>query len=154
LKPEIYLDIIMVRKCLASLTMEALNISIFYLGGMNQMKGKLTRWVSVLMIAALLIPSGWLVPSVAKAESQDIPVILYHRIVQTPSNEWTDTSIDKTNSMMQYLDDHDYTTMTSQQYVEILSGEATTIPEKPILLTFVDATPDFVTNALPVLEEL
>lgn len=118
------------------------------------MKGKLTRWVSVLMIAALLIPSGWLVPSVAKAESQDIPVILYHRIVQTPSNEWTDTSIDKFKSMMQYLHDHDYTTLTSQQYVEILSGEATTIPEKPILLTFDDATPDFVTNALPILEEL
>ena len=38
------------------------------------MKGKLTRWISVILAAALLIPSGWLVTPVANAEE----VVVYH----------------------------------------------------------------------------
>ncbi|MCL6457242.1 MAG: endo-1,4-beta-xylanase [Gorillibacterium sp.] len=45
--------------------------------------------ISLLLAAALLIPSGWLAP-VMEAASPEIPVMLYHRIDSAPTNEWTD----------------------------------------------------------------
>ncbi len=82
----------------------------------------------------------------------EIPVVLYHKIVETPSNEWTDTSIEDFQKHMAYLDEHGYTTLTADQYVQILEGEVDA-PENPILLTFDDATPDFITEVIPVLNE-
>ncbi|MDQ0192073.1 endo-1,4-beta-xylanase [Paenibacillus wynnii] len=107
--------------------------------------------ISILLAAGLLIPSGWFAP-VAKAAAQDIPVILYHRIVDTATDQWTHTSVDKFRSTMKYLHDNGYTTLTADQYVNIKAG-VTTPPAKPILLTFDDGTPDFVTNALPILNQ-
>lgn len=87
------------------------------------------------------------------AEEPDIPVLLYHRILSVPSNEWTDTSIVNFTKTMKYLDDNGYTTLTAEQYVAIMDGSAlpADIPAKPILLTFDDATPDFIENTLPTL---
>ena len=115
---------------------------------MNRM---LKQVISILLATALLIPSGLFAP-VTEAAAQDIPVLLYHRIVDTPTNEWTDTSVDKFKSTMKYLSDNGYNTLTADQYVKIKSG-VETAPAKPILLTFDDGTPDFVTKALPVLNQ-
>src|SRR5699024_10232459 len=51
-----------------------------------------------------------------------------------------------------YLDENGYNTLTADQYVRIMNGEEVA-PENPILLTFDDATPDFTTTALPILNE-
>ncbi|TWD94588.1 endo-1,4-beta-xylanase [Neobacillus bataviensis] len=115
------------------------------------MKKKLKSLISLLLVASLVIPSGW-IKNVAKAATVDIPVLLYHRIVQTPSNQWTDTSTDHFKQAMQYLDDNGYTTLSAEEYVNIMEGKETA-PAKPVLLTFDDATPDFVTTALPVLKQ-
>src|SRR4051794_34743734 len=117
------------------------------------MNRKLKRLVSLLLIAFLVIPTGW-IGHVAKAATAnvDIPVLLYHRIVQTPTNQWTDTSIDHFNQAMKYLHDNGYNTLSADEYVSIMDGHATA-PAKPVLLTFDDATPDFVTTALPVLKQ-
>lgn len=113
-----------------------------------------SRWISILLAVALLLPTSFLAPT-AKAESVDVPVILYHRIMQSPNDSWTHTSIEKFRSTMKYLDENGYTTLTAEQYVDIVSGSAdpADIPAKPILLTFDDGTPDFITNALPILDE-
>ncbi|MFC0216601.1 endo-1,4-beta-xylanase [Paenibacillus chartarius] len=113
---------------------------------------RLLKRVLSILLAAALLPSGLLVPN-AKAAVPEIPVLLYHRIVSAPTNDWTDTSVDKFRSTMKYLHDNGYTTLTSEQYVNIMNGTATTVPAKPILLTFDDGTPDLVTNALPILNE-
>ncbi|WP_160723161.1 endo-1,4-beta-xylanase [Bacillus sp. USDA818B3_A] len=115
------------------------------------MRSKIKRLVSLLLVAFLVIPSGWFT-HVAKAATADIPVILYHRIMDNPNNQWTDTSTDTFKQMMKYLDDNGYTTLSSEQYVNILEGKETA-PAKPILLTFDDGTPEFITNALPTLEQ-
>lgn len=117
---------------------------------MYEMIKNLKSIISIFLVAALLIPSGLLAP-VAKAAAADIPVLLYHRILSTPTNEWTDTSVDNFKKHMQYLDDNGFTTLTAEQYVDIMNGA--TAPEKPILLTFDDGTPDFVTNTVPILNE-
>src|SRR3954447_17642365 len=100
------------------------------------MNRKLKRLVSLLLIAFLVIPTGW-IGHVAKAAAAnvDIPVLLYHRIVATPTSQWTDTSLDHFKQAMQYLDDNGYTTLSADEYVNIKAGNATA-PEKPVLLTF------------------
>ncbi|MFS0863953.1 endo-1,4-beta-xylanase [Fredinandcohnia sp. 179-A 10B2 NHS] len=116
------------------------------------MSRKFKRFVSLLLVTILVIPTSWVTP-VAKAATTDvIPVILFHRIVETPTNEWTDTSIKEFEKMMKYLDENGYTTLSAEQYVSVMEGKVAK-PEKPILLTFDDATPDFVTNALPILKK-
>ncbi|MBT2658918.1 endo-1,4-beta-xylanase [Bacillus sp. ISL-18] len=116
------------------------------------MIGKLKRFISLLLVAFLVIPTGWIGHVAKAATNGDIPVLLYHRIVQTPTNQWTDTSIDHFNQAMKYLHDNGYTTLSADEYVSIMQGTATA-PAKAVLLTFDDATPDFVTTALPVLKQ-
>ncbi|MEH7096132.1 endo-1,4-beta-xylanase [Neobacillus vireti] len=116
------------------------------------MRGKLKRFISLLLVAFLVIPTGWIGHVAKAATNVDIPVILYHRIMDNPNNQWTDTSTDTFKQMMKYLDDNGYTTLSSQQYVNIMEGTETA-PAKPILLTFDDGTPEFITNALPTLEQ-
>ncbi|WP_449601464.1 endo-1,4-beta-xylanase [Paenibacillus sp. Marseille-Q9583] len=115
---------------------------------MNKM---LKQVISILLAIAILIPSGLFAP-VTEAATSEIPVLLYHRIVDTATNEWTDTSVDKFKSTMKYLYDNGYNTLTADQYVNIKAG-VEAAPAKPILLTFDDGTPDFVTKALPVLDQ-
>ncbi|WP_339269594.1 endo-1,4-beta-xylanase [Paenibacillus sp. FSL R5-0470] len=115
---------------------------------MNKM---LKQVISILLAIAILIPSGLFAP-VTEAATSEIPVLLYHRIVDTATNEWTDTSADKFKSTMKYLYDNGYNTLTADQYVNIKAG-VEAAPAKPILLTFDDGTPDFVTKALPVLDQ-
>ncbi|WFA19382.1 1,4-beta-xylanase [Paenibacillus mucilaginosus] len=114
------------------------------------MNPKLKTIISFILIAALLIPSGRLAPA-AEAAAPDIPVLLYHRIVAEATDDWTHTSTAEFEKQMAYLSDHGYDTLSAEQYVDILEGRETP-PDKPILLTFDDATPDFVTTALPILK--
>lgn len=115
------------------------------------MRRTLKRFISLLLVAFLVIPSGW-ITHVAKAATADIPVILYHRIMDNPNNQWTDTSAETFRQTMKYLNDNGYTTLSAEQYVSIMEGKETA-PAKPILLTFDDGTPEFITNALPVLKQ-
>lgn len=110
------------------------------------------RLFSFILVAILVVPVSWVTPVAEAAVSDDIPVLLYHRIVDNPSNEWTDTSVEKFEQTLEYLDDNGYNTLTAEDYVNIMEGKETA-PENPILITFDDGTPDFITNALPVLNE-
>lgn len=85
-------------------------------------------------------------------EKPKIPVLLFHRVVSEKVNEWTDISIEDFTMTMQYLHEHGYMTLTSEQYVSIMETDVGDTPEKPILLTFDDATPDFYLTTLPILE--
>lgn len=71
--------------------------------------------------AFLMVPGGWAAPAEAKA-SVDIPVMLYHVVRETPTNEWTDVSIADFRKQMKYLYDHGYTTLSSEEYVAVMEG--------------------------------
>jgi endo-1,4-beta-xylanase len=80
-----------------------------------------------------------------------VPVVLYHVITSNPSGDYQ-YSLDKFKAHMKYLHDNGYTTLSAAQYRDtILNGAAA--PAKPILLTFDDGTPDFYTNAYPILKQ-
>ncbi|MDQ0233524.1 endo-1,4-beta-xylanase [Metabacillus malikii] len=116
------------------------------------MSRMLKRFVSLLLVASLVIPFNWITPTAKAAANDDIPVLLYHRIVDNPSNEWTDTNTETFKETMKYLQDNNYTALSAEQYVNIMEGKEQA-PENPILLTFDDATPDFITTALPILKQ-
>lgn len=82
-----------------------------------------------------------------------VPVVLYHKVNTTAEagNDYQ-TTVDLFKQQMKYLADNGYTTLSAQQYYDIMSGAATP-PERPILLTFDDGTPDFYDNAWPVLKQ-
>lgn len=115
------------------------------------MRRKGRRWLTLLLAVFLIVPGGWAAPAAAR-EPADIPVLLYHVVKETPTNEWNDVSIADFHKQMKYLYDHGYTTLSSEEYVAIMEGRMEA-PEKPILLTFDDATPDFLTEVLPVLDK-
>ncbi|MBP3951601.1 endo-1,4-beta-xylanase [Bacillus suaedae] len=110
------------------------------------------KLVSLLLVAILVVPSSLFTQATQAATEKNIPVLLYHRIVDNPTNEWTDTSIETFEQTMKYLNDNGYNTLSATQYVSIMEGTEEA-PENPILLTFDDATPDFITNTLPILKQ-
>ncbi|WP_141505351.1 endo-1,4-beta-xylanase [Paenibacillus luteus] len=115
------------------------------------MSRKLKQIIALLLTAALFSPAGWIAP-IAKAAAPEIPVMLFHRIVVNATDDWTHTSVENFTKQMKYLSDNGYNSLSAEQYVDILDGTESA-PDKPILLTFDDATPDFITHALPILKQ-
>ncbi len=113
------------------------------------MSRRFKRFLLSLLAIALLVPQFWNTPKTHAATS--IPVVLYHVITDNPSGDYQ-YSTANFKKHMKYLNDNGYTTLSAEQYVDIVVNGATA-PAKPILLTFDDATPDFITNALPVLTQ-
>jgi hypothetical protein len=92
-------------------------------------------------------------PNTQPTPAVKVPVVLYHKVnVTAESGNDYQTTVAIFGKQMKYLSDNGYTTLSAQQYFDIISGTATP-PEKPILLTFDDGTPDFYNNAWPVLKQ-
>ncbi|MFC3800809.1 endo-1,4-beta-xylanase [Cohnella sp. GCM10012308] len=87
------------------------------------------------------------------APSAKIPVVLYHKVnaIAESGNDYQ-TTLDLFKKQMKYLSDNGYTTLSAQQYEEMIRGDLAP-PERPVLLTFDDGTPDFYSNAWPVLKQ-
>lgn len=82
---------------------------------------------------------------------QGIPVLNYHQINNQDHNALT-LSTSEFAAQMKDLAEEGYTTITPDQLLDYLQHE-TTLPEKPVLITFDDGYKDNYFNAYPILKQ-
>jgi len=82
---------------------------------------------------------------------QGIPVLNYHQINNHDHNVLT-LSTSEFAAQMEDLDKEGYTPITPDQLLDHLQNK-TTLPEKPVLLTFDDGYEDNYLNAYPILKQ-
>jgi peptidoglycan/xylan/chitin deacetylase (PgdA/CDA1 family) len=84
----------------------------------------------------------------------EVPMLMYHSIGTTTTRRFRSFAVDSAEfaEQMDYLDDHGYQTVTAGEIAE-RQGSGTSLPERPVVLTFDDAYEDFYTAALPVLRK-
>ncbi len=83
--------------------------------------------------------------------SYKIPVLCYHTIVTTTTGTYQ-TGLTSFKEQMAYLYSNNYTTLSLEQFRKIINSE-TTVPSKPILLTFDDCYSDFYSIVYPILKK-
>ncbi|MDE0582308.1 polysaccharide deacetylase family protein [Planococcus sp. A6] len=108
-----------------------------------------------LLVASLLLVFMFIAgfSTHADAAEIEIPVVNYHVISYDPDpNNLYQYSAEEFEKQMAYLKENGYSSLTIDQYFEILDGTAD-MPAKPILITFDDSTNDFYPNAFPILEK-
>ena len=83
-----------------------------------------------------------------------IPILMYHSISCTDNAKFRPFTVSPASfaEQMAYLQAHAYTALTVTQFVSSLAQKETTLPERPVILTFDDGFADFFAQALPVLK--
>jgi peptidoglycan/xylan/chitin deacetylase (PgdA/CDA1 family) len=84
-----------------------------------------------------------------------IPILMYHSISDTTNPRFRAFTVSPASfaEQMAYLHQHDYTPITVTQFVRARLGEGSALPERPVVLTFDDGFEDFLTAALPILQQ-
>ncbi|OOM74785.1 poly-beta-1,6-N-acetyl-D-glucosamine N-deacetylase precursor [Clostridium puniceum] len=106
--------------------------------------------VSIIGIAIFMLT---FVLNANAATAIKVPVLMYHRIETNPnrSDIWQ-ISLIEFKQEMEYLKNNGYTTLTNDQFYNIITKKAP-MPVKPVLLTFDGATIDFYNNVYPILKQ-
>lgn len=83
-----------------------------------------------------------------------IPILMYHSISQHATPKFRPFAVSPVlfTKQMAYLYKQAYTPITVTQLGQVLSQRQTSLPERPVVITFDDGFADFFTDALPVLK--
>lgn len=96
------------------------------------------------------------IPAEASAEAQkiELPIAMYHHILQEQArlNPYT-ISPDEFRQDLQYLKDNGYQSIVMQDLIDYVNGESS-LPEKPVMITFDDGYESFYQYAFPILKEM
>ncbi len=92
-------------------------------------------------------------PEPTGAVAQEVPILLYHGILNTPQDDGFSITQKAFNDHMVALKEAGYTTITTDQYLDFISG-ASSLPEKSIMITFDDGRKDSYYRADSILEAL
>jgi len=79
-----------------------------------------------------------------------IPVLMYHHV--NPLGNFINVMPEIFESHMRYLSEHGYTTLHTEEFLSIISGN-TLPPERPIMITFDDGWLDNWVFAFPILRK-
>jgi peptidoglycan/xylan/chitin deacetylase (PgdA/CDA1 family) len=96
--------------------------------------------------------------SFSQPKKRKVPILMYHSISDHASPKFRQFTVSPAlfAEQMAYLQQHAYTPITVTQFVNALSrGDAvnSSLPERPVILTFDDGFADFFTEAFPVLRK-
>jgi hypothetical protein len=83
----------------------------------------------------------------------NVPILLYHHIDISPTNSQYYVSPDKFEEQMKLLRDWEYTTITTEMLVKAIR-KGSTLPPRPILVTFDDGNLDNYTIAFPIMQNM
>lgn len=88
----------------------------------------------------------------ASQTTQRIPILLYHSISDSASEEFLPYSLSPAmfEQHMAYLHTENFSPMTVSQFV--IARNHNQLPDKPVVVTFDDGLEDFYTYAMPVLQ--
>jgi peptidoglycan/xylan/chitin deacetylase (PgdA/CDA1 family) len=104
-----------------------------------------------IVLIACLLAIFWLGFFSFQSSPQTIPVLNYHMV-----EDYTDSHLavgtEEFETQMAYLAKRGYTSITPDQLVEYLE-KGTSLPEKPVLITFDDGYQDNFTNAYPIMKK-
>jgi peptidoglycan/xylan/chitin deacetylase (PgdA/CDA1 family) len=90
----------------------------------------------------------------AQKEKRKIPILMYHSISQYATPKYKPLAVPPALFAlhMAYLHQHGYTPITVTQFINAGGKGGSTLPERPVILTFDDGFADFFTEAFPVLQ--
>ncbi len=112
------------------------------------------RYFTALILSLVFLISVF-VPISAGAANLSVPILTYHYVANNPNpkdkaRDSLSVPPDKFEAQMQYLFQNGYTPISLDTLYGIFNGQ-TSVPGKPIVLTFDDGYIDFYTNAFPIL---
>lgn len=114
------------------------------------------RFIKVLILVSLVFAVLFISSQVEAANNISVPILMYHYIGNNPNpkdiqRNTLSVSPDKFESQMNYLAQKGFTPISLDTLYGIFNKQ-TTVPAKPIVLTFDDAYQDFATTAFPILK--
>lgn len=112
---------------------------------------------SFLVVFLILFCLGFLFTPTAQSSGWRVPILTYHFIANNPNpldkaRDALSVSPDKFEAQMQYLSQNGYTPISLDTLYGLFSKQ-TSVPGKPIVLTFDDGYIDFYTIAYPILRK-
>ena len=90
---------------------------------------------------------------VTLSEKKKVPILMYHSISWHASPKYRPFAVSPAlfAEHMAYLHQHAYTPITVTQFINARVKGSSTLPERPVILTFDDGFADFFTGAFPML---
>lgn len=88
-----------------------------------------------------------------ESSAQEVPILLYHGILDTLTDDGFSITQRDFNAQMIALKQAGYTTITTDQYLNFISG-ASKLPEKSVMITFDDGRKDSYYRGDPILKAL
>ena len=82
-----------------------------------------------------------------------VPILLYHSMADDVAPQFRPWAVAPSRfaAHMDYLHEQGFSPLTVGRFVEIVSGNAGVLPERPVVITFDDGLADFYSGAFPIL---
>lgn len=107
----------------------------------------------LVMISGGSVPASIQTSAAADGDSVTLPIIMYHGMLRDPKMQGEFViSPDQFESDLKYITEHGYSTVVMQDLIDFVY-KGTTLPEKPVMITFDDGYYNNYIYAFPLLKK-